>query len=253
MSDKKIHFIYGLHAVESAIKNDASNILGVSYASGRSDKRLNSLLALIKSENIPIESLERVELDKLVNSTKHQGIVAKYQRDKKQFGESDLTELLNTVTEPALLLVLDGITDPHNLGACLRSAEAAGVHGVIIPKDKAADITPIVYKVSAGAAERLPVFRVTNLSRTLDKLKQAGVWITGTDGETDQVIFQANLTGPTALVMGSEGKGMRRLTKEACDQLIKIPMSGQMESLNVSVATGVCLFEIVRQRQNLLK
>jgi len=150
---------------------------------------------------------------------------------------------------PPLLLVLDGVTDVHNFGACLRSADAAGAHGVIVAKDKAAPLNATVRKVACGAAEVVPVYQVTNLSRTLAKLKDAGVWITGTAGEAEASVFEIDMTGPTALVMGAEGKGMRRLTREACDNLAKLPMAGQVSSLNVSVATGICLFEAVRQRQ----
>ena len=162
--------------------------------------------------------------------------------------EADLDAVLNKQSEP-FLLVLDGVTDPHNIGACLRTADAAGVHAVIVPKDKSAGLTATARKVACGAAESVPLIQVTNLSRTLKHLQDKGVWVIGTAGEAEQLIYQVDLKGPTALVMGAEGKGMRRLTREHCDQLVKLPMAGAVSSLNVSVATGVCLYEIVRQRQ----
>ena len=164
--------------------------------------------------------------------------------------EHDLAELLDNLTVPPFLLILDGITDPHNLGACLRTADAAGAHAVITPKDKSATLNATASKVACGAAETVPLIQVTNLARTLTQLKERGVWLLGTAGESATSIYQADLTGPLALVMGAEGKGMRRLTREHCDGLLHIPMAGSVSSLNVSVATGVCLFEAVRQRSN---
>jgi 23S rRNA (guanosine2251-2'-O)-methyltransferase len=164
------------------------------------------------------------------------------------WGEELLFEQLSALDHPPMLLVLDGVTDPHNLGACLRSAEAAGVDAVIVPKDKSADLNATVRKVACGAAETMPFVRVTNLARTLEKLKQQGIWLYGTAGEAAQSVFEVDLKGPVALVMGAEGKGMRRLTREHCDYLVNLPMAGAVSSLNVSVATGICLFEAVRQR-----
>jgi 23S rRNA (guanosine2251-2'-O)-methyltransferase len=160
-----------------------------------------------------------------------------------------LDELLERTEGPPLILVLDGVTDPHNLGACLRTADAAGALAVIVPKDKSATLTPVVRKVACGAAEVIPLVAVTNLARTLEKLQQRGLWVVGTAGEAEQEIYQQDLTGPLVMIMGAEGKGMRRLTREHCDFLVKLPMAGSVSSLNVSVATGVCLFEAVRQRQ----
>ncbi len=160
-----------------------------------------------------------------------------------------LEELLERTETPPLILVLDGVTDPHNLGACLRTADAAGATAVIVPKDKSATLTPVVRKVACGAAEVIPLVAVTNLARTLEKLQQRGLWVVGTAGEAEQEIYQQDLTGPLVMIMGAEGKGMRRLTREHCDFLVKLPMAGSVSSLNVSVATGVCLFEAVRQRQ----
>jgi len=160
-----------------------------------------------------------------------------------------LEEVLERTETPPLILVLDGVTDPHNLGACLRTADAAGATAVVVPKDKSATLTPVVRKVACGAAEVIPLVAVTNLSRTLEKLQQRGLWVVGTAGEAEQEIYQQDLTGPLVMIMGAEGKGMRRLTREHCDFLVKLPMAGSVSSLNVSVATGVCLFEAVRQRQ----
>jgi 23S rRNA (guanosine2251-2'-O)-methyltransferase len=165
------------------------------------------------------------------------------------WGENMLDELLERGEGPALLLVLDGVTDPHNLGACLRTADAAGAQAVIVPKDKSATLNATVRKVACGAAEVIPLVAVTNLARTLEKLQKKGLWVVGTAGEAEQMIYQLDMTGPTVLVMGAEGKGMRRLTREHCDYLAKLPMGGSVSSLNVSVATGVCLFEAVRQRR----
>ena len=178
---------------------------------------------------------------------RHQGVVARC-RAVTVWQEDDLDQLLDGLSVPPLLLVLDGVQDPHNLGACLRSADAAGVHAVIAPRDRAVGLTPVVRKVASGAAETVPFIQVTNLARTLRTLKDKGLWTVGADAEGDGDVFSADLRGPTVLVMGAEGQGMRRLTREHCDLLVRIPMQGTVESLNVSVATGICLFEAVRQR-----
>ena len=183
----------------------------------------------------------------MTGGARHQGAVARYRAPPPR-AESDLSALIEKAGRDALLLVLDGITDPHNLGACLRSAEAAGVTAVIVPKDKAAGITPTVRRAASGAADRVAFFAVTNLARTLKAIKQQGVWLVGLDGESKQDLYSIDLKGPIAIVLGSEGEGMRRLTSESCDFLARIPMRGAVESLNVSVATGVVLFEALRQR-----
>ncbi|MDH5473426.1 MAG: 23S rRNA (guanosine(2251)-2'-O)-methyltransferase RlmB, partial [Gammaproteobacteria bacterium] len=190
--------------------------------------------------------VKKTDLEKRCGSPKTQGIAGRY-RSLTADSENSLDQLL--LKDNLLLLILDGIQDPHNLGACLRSADAAGVDAVIAPKDRATGLTPTVRKVACGAAESVPFIQVTNLARTLKQLKDAEVWIIGAAGEADTVIYDANLTGKLAIVMGAEEKGLRRLTRENCDLLVKLPMAGQVESLNVSVATGVCLFEAVRQRQ----
>jgi 23S rRNA (guanosine2251-2'-O)-methyltransferase len=190
--------------------------------------------------------MQRKALDNKANGEQHQGIMARV-KPARQYSEKDLDEIIAREATP-FFLVLDGVTDPHNLGACLRSADAAGVHGVIVPKDKSAKLNGTARKVACGAAETVPLIKVTNLARTLRDIKEAGVWVVGTAGETDTHVFDANLTGPMAIVMGAEGDGMRRLTREHCDVLVKIPMVGTVSSLNVSVATGICLFEVLRQR-----
>jgi len=248
MSDKNL--VFGIHAVQSLLRNNPEKITRLMILNGRHDRRLEKVLK--DSHGIEREYYKRAKLDELVNGANHQGIVAQCLVSVAKllnWDEDKLLEAIEAQQKPALVLVLDGVTDPHNLGACLRSADAAGVMAVISPKDNAAAITPAVSKVACGAAETVPFIQVTNLVRTLKKLQQQGLWIIGTAGEATQSIHQAKLTGPIALVMGSEGKGMRRLTQETCDELIKIPMAGQVSSLNVSVATGVTLFEIVRQQQ----
>ncbi|MCD8514071.1 MAG: 23S rRNA (guanosine(2251)-2'-O)-methyltransferase RlmB [Nitrincola sp.] len=238
--------VFGLHAVNSVLKRDPARVKVIFVQEGRTDERLNTLLEHASVSGISVQRCARKRLDAMVEGV-HQGVVAECKAIQAA-DESDLQKMLNDLPENALFLILDGVTDPHNLGACLRTAEAAGVLAVIAPKDKSAPLNSTVSKVACGAAEIVPYVQVTNLSRTMQQLQQAGIWITGTAGEAEQTLFQANLKGPSALVMGAEGKGMRRLTREHCDQLVKIPMLGSLTSLNVSVATGVCLFEMVRQR-----
>lgn len=239
--------IYGIHAVESALRNDPENIGRIWMDKQGRKNRLRDLLQLLEEcglSNIPTDA---EQLGKYANTHRHQGVVAEYTR-AQTYTENDLYDLLDRLGEPAFLLVLDGVTDPHNLGACLRSCDATGVHAVIAPRDNAAGITPTARKVASGAAETVPFITVTNLARTLDQLKERGIWLTGTSDKAEQTLFEANLKGPMALVMGAEDKGVRRLTEERCDFLISIPMRGQVSSLNVSVATGVCLYEAMRQR-----
>lgn len=239
--------IYGIHAVKSFLDRTPERIIEVFVLKGRDDKRLHPLLNELHSLGISVQFLNRQTLDNKANGEVHQGIIARVQ-PAKEFNENDLDVILANKQNP-FLLVLDGVTDPHNLGACLRTADAAGVDAVIVPKDKSAQLTSIARKVACGAAEVVPLIRVTNLARTLRDIQQNhNVWIVGTAGEATETIYQTKLTGALALVMGAEGDGMRRLTRECCDQLISIPMAGSVSSLNVSVATGVCLFEILRQR-----
>ncbi|CUX97390.1 23S rRNA (guanosine(2251)-2'-O)-methyltransferase RlmB [Candidatus Hoaglandella endobia] len=239
--------IYGIHAIQALLERDQQCFLDIYLLKGRKDRRLQLLIKQLEQLGIVIKITSRQWLDKKVKGAVHQGIIARVQ-SRKQYQENDLLPLLITRQAAPLLLVLDGITDPHNLGACLRCADAAGVHAVIVPNDRSAQLNATTKKVASGAAETVPLIRVTNLVRTLRLLKHHQVLIVGTTIEADQNIYQSNLNGPLALVIGAEGKGMRRLTREHCDKLISIPMVGTVSSLNVSVATGVCLFEAIRQR-----
>ena len=209
---------------------------------------MEKISALAEQAGIHVETISKHRLEERVDGV-HQGVMAEA-KPLPILGDKELFKLMDEVEHSPLLLVLDGVTDPHNLGACLRTADAAGVAAVIAPRDKSAPLNATAIKVACGAADAVPYFQVTNLSRTLNQLQERGVWVVGTAGEAEGSIYQTDLTGPLALVMGAEGKGMRRLTREQCDLLIKIPMAGEVSSLNVSVATGVTLFEIVRQRSN---
>ncbi|WP_409307991.1 23S rRNA (guanosine(2251)-2'-O)-methyltransferase RlmB [Pectobacterium sp. B1J-3] len=238
--------IYGIHAVKALLERDPQRFLEVFILKGRDDRRLQPVVAELEAQGIVIQLANRQWLDSQSEGAVHQGIVAKVKEGRK-YQENDLPTLLENLETP-FLLVLDGVTDPHNLGACLRNADAAGVHAVIVPRDRSAQLNATVKKVACGAAESVPLISVTNLARTLRLLQEHNVWIVGTAGEADHTLYQSKLTGSLALVMGAEGEGMRRLTREHCDELISIPMAGSVSSLNVSVATGVCLFEAVRQR-----
>lgn len=244
--------IYGIHAVESALRNDPENIGTIWLEKNTRNDRLKKLQTQIAEVGgLKTTPADMEQLNKLSSTGRHQGVVAEYYK-AKDYSENDLYDLLDELDNDGIqpfLLVLDGVTDPHNLGACLRTADGAGIHAVIAPKDNAASINPTVRKVASGAAEAVPFIAVTNLARTLDSLKERGIWLTGTSDKAKQTLYQADLKGPMALVMGAEGTGIRRLTEERCDFLISIPMCGQVSSLNVSVATGVCLYEALRQRQ----
>lgn len=240
-------WLYGLHAMQSVLENEPERVIELFVLKGRNDERLTNIVNQARRFGVSVQFCQRKALDDKVRGEQHQGVVARA-KPARVLDEADLDQVLEKHEQP-FLLVLDGVTDPHNLGACLRTADAAGVHAVVVPKDKSASLTATVRKVACGAAEVLPLIQVTNLSRTLKHLQDKGLWVIGTAGEADQMIYDAKLTGPTALVMGAEGKGMRRLTRENCDELIKLPMAGSVSSLNVSVATGVCLYEIVRQRR----
>ena len=250
-----MEYVYGIHAVDSLLRQHPATVQRLLLQSGRDDKRVAALLALAQNQGVAVVRQPRAALDQLV-SGRHQGAVAEVQVSAalqdgaagNLWEEADLLQAVDNSTGPMLVLVLDGITDPHNLGACLRSADAAGVDAVVVPKDNSADLSPAVRKVACGAAEVVPFVRVTNISRTLQALQARGVWLYGTDGEAEKSVYDADLTGSLALVMGAEGKGMRRLTREQCDFLVKLPMAGSVSSLNVSVATGIVLFEVVRQR-----
>jgi 23S rRNA (guanosine2251-2'-O)-methyltransferase len=237
--------VYGIHAVTAAIDQLEEILL---ESGRRPNVRLAELIDQAKKSRVNITYVHREELDRLAENERHQGVVARLAKSDSAVG-NDPISFVEGLDHPPFVLILDGVTDPHNLGACLRSADAAGVDAVIVPKDNAVGLTPVVRKVACGAAETVPFFQVTNLARTLRDLQQAGVWLTGAAGEAEATIYEADLKSGLGLVMGAEGKGLRRLTREHCDFLIKIPMAGSVESLNVSVATGICLFEAVRQRK----
>ena len=239
--------LIGIHAVEAALNYDAGNIVELYVETGAHNARLKELSDRARDLGIKPHGRDRAALDRMTGGARHQGVVARYNAPAPH-SEAELPKLVEGAGASALFLVLDGVTDPHNLGACLRSAEAAGVTAVIVPKDRAVGLTPVVRRASAGGADRVPLIAVTNLARTLRELKDAGVWITGLAGDTDTTIYGVDFRGPVALVLGSEGEGMRRLTREACDFVARIPMRGGVESLNVSVATGIALFETLRQR-----
>jgi len=243
----KLSKLYGLHSVQAALDYSPKKIHKAWIDSQRQDKRLVRAIDDLLDLGIEPEKVDRKKLDKLADNNNHQGIVIEVEMPG-ELSESDLKDAVSTLSETPLFLVLDNVQDPHNLGACLRTADATGVHGVIITKDNATGITPTVCKVASGAAETVPVYQVTNLSRTLRWLKQQGLWIMAAAGEATQTAYQTDFTVPMVLVVGAEGKGLRRLTKEQCDILLKLPMLGQVESLNLSVATGVLLYEAVRQR-----
>jgi 23S rRNA (guanosine2251-2'-O)-methyltransferase len=241
-------YSYGLHPVKKMLQfssEDCEQLLCLKSQ----NQRLQDVISLAKEKRLAVVFCSKQELSDLAGSEKHQGCVLKVREGHK--AAVSLDQILQQVTDDSLFLVLDGVQDPHNLGACLRSADGAGVKAVIVPKDRAAGMTPVVQKVAAGAAESVPLITVTNLARSLKALKDAGVWLVGTSGDADQTLYQLTLKGPIAVVMGAEGEGMRRLTAEQCDYLVKLPMNGRVESLNVSVASGICLYEVLRQRMSL--
>lgn len=245
MSD--LEKIYGIHAVEALLRHHPKRVKQLLIAEGRNEQGVQAILQLARNERVATQQCSRQEIDEQAGDVVHQGVMA-WVSPSQVWSEQMLETLLEQQETPALLLVLDGVTDPHNLGACIRTADAAGVLAVIVPKDKSATLNATVRKVACGAAEVMPLVSVTNLARTLEKLRQQGFWVVGTAGEAEQTLYQQDLTGNKVLVMGAEGKGMRRLTREHCDFLVKLPMAGSVSSLNVSVATGVCLFEAQRQR-----
>lgn len=241
----KSRVIFGFHAVTARIRHDAASVEEIYVDAGRQDRRMQDLLHAAKDAGVRIIQADDQRLSNMVGTRRHQGVVAKA-------GElslaRNLDELLDVIEGPPLLLVLDGITDPHNLGACLRVADGAGAHAVIAPKDRAVGLNATAAKVASGAAETVPYITVTNLARTLRELKERDILLIGAADEAEESLYAADFARPAALVMGSEGEGMRRLTRETCDVLVHIPMAGAVESLNVSVATGVCLYEARRQR-----
>ncbi|MDX1526511.1 MAG: 23S rRNA (guanosine(2251)-2'-O)-methyltransferase RlmB [Pseudidiomarina maritima] len=239
--------IFGMHSVRAILEQHPERLVEVFATRERQDKPLQDLVSQAQRLGLRVQFVPKATLDKKADNGNHQGI-AITALEAPQLTENDLDALCAKAGKAALFLVLDGVTDPHNLGACLRTADAAGVTAVIAPKDKSASLNPTVRKVASGAAETVPFVQVTNLARTLRQLQENQVWVIGTAGEANDSVYQVDYTGPVAIVMGAEGDGMRRLTRETCDQLIKIPLLGSVSSLNVSVATGVCLYEVVRQR-----
>ena len=247
VADSKRNFVYGLHAVNAVLERAPERLLELWIGQSRDDARTRELRDRAQVLGVRVQPSSAEVLAKLVGDVAHQGAVAAV-RPLRVWDEHDLLQGLSQTVGDPLLLILDGVTDPHNLGACLRTADAAGAHAVLIPKDRAAAVDGVVRKVAAGAAEFVPVASVTNLARAIDLLKERGIWVVGADGEAPQTLYAADLKRPLALVLGAEGTGMRRLTRERCDFLVRIPMAGQVESLNVSVAAGVALFEARRQR-----
>ncbi len=246
MAKKSQEIIYGIHAVEAAIRNQPENILQVFVQQGRNDNRIKKILDIAKNSGVSVQLISNDKLKEKCPKARHQGVVAEIRRSKTNVVSLD--QVLEK--ESVLLLILDEVQDPHNIGACLRTADAAGVDAVIVSKNRSPALTPVMRNVASGAAETVPYIMVSNLARALDKIKQSNVWVMGTSGDATQTIYETSASLRLALVMGSEGKGMRRLTREACDELVSIPMLGSVESLNISVATAVCLYEIRRQQDS---
>lgn len=241
--------IAGIHSVRSALKFGPEGVGALWLDRNRRDPRLAELAQAALQAGIHVRQMSGAELDQASQGIRHQGALA-WVRGPSARPEQDLDTLLDRGAGPPLLLLLDGVQDPHNLGACLRTADAAGVQAVVVPKDRSVGLTPVVVKVASGAAETVPLIQVTNLVRTMERLKERGIWLIGAAGEVQPELYDRNLTGPLGLVMGGEGEGLRRLTRERCDALVRLPMRGRVESLNVSVAAGICLYEALRQRSS---
>lgn len=239
-------WIYGIHAVHTMLKSAPQRVKELYVQRGRLDDRLKKIHKLAEQHGVALQWATVKQLDGKAEG-RHQGVMALCSPGET-YDESFLLKLAKERGGDAFFLMLDGVTDPHNLGACLRAADGAGVQAVIVPKDNSVGLTPVVSKVACGAAETMPLVMVTNLTRTLEKLQQQGAWVVGTTGDAEQLIYDIDLKGPMVLVMGAEGTGMRQLTQKQCDFLVKLPMAGGVSSLNVSVATGICLYEVVRQR-----
>lgn len=242
----ELRLIYGFHAVTSRLRQQAAAVKELYLDQSRNDRRAKDLAQLAVERGVRVMLVDGARLDGMTQHARHQGVVA---RAEPVALARDLDSVLDALSEPALLLILDSITDPHNLGACLRVADAMGVHAVVAPKDRAVGITPTVEKVASGAADTVPFIAVTNLARTMRELKEREIWLIGADQGAGRDLYSVKLEGPLAWVVGAEGEGMRRLTREICDELARIPMRGAVESLNVSVSAGICLAETRRQRQ----
>jgi 23S rRNA (guanosine2251-2'-O)-methyltransferase len=243
MSETRL--IHGFHAITAKLRHAPEDVKEIYVAEGRQDGRVRDLLKAAQAAGVRVLPVDAARLDGMAAGQRHQGVVAKVAATQKFL---TLDDVMENLAEPALLLVLDGVTDPHNLGACLRVADAAGAHAVVAPKDRACGLNATAIKVASGAADTMPYIMVTNLARSLRELQQQGVWVVGAAGEADKDLYAVDLKGPLALVLGAEGAGLRRLTRETCDDLARIPMYGSVESLNVSVASGICLFEARRRR-----
>ena len=239
--------VFGLHAVRAVLERRPKDVLRLSIVAARDDARMRELRDLAAARGIAASAASAEALDRETGGAAHQGVVAEV-RPSAPLNENSLVDLLTAAAEPPLVLVLDGVSDPHNLGACLRTADAAGATAVVAPRDRAAGLGPVVRKVAAGAAETVPFAQVTNLARALRDMKDAGLWIAGLAEDGEKGLYEADLRGPLALVMGSEGRGLRRLTRDGCDFVLSLPMRGAVASLNVSVAAGIALYEALRQR-----
>jgi len=249
MSSSNQIVVAGIHSVRATLTHGDGGVSEVWLEDRRRDRRLAELAGLTQRAGIAVRRVTRDRLDGAAEGAHHQGVLA-WVRTPAARGETDLDTMLDNTQGPPLLLILDGVQDPHNLGACLRTADAAGVQALIAPKDKAVGLTAVACKVASGAARTVPYVRVTNLSRTMAGLKARGIWLIGTAVEVRADLFEIDLTGPLALTLGGEGKGLRRLTRERCDLLVRLPMLGTVESLNVSVTAGICLYEALRQRRD---
>lgn len=237
--------IYGFHAVSAKLRHAPEAVFEVYLSGDRKDARVKKFVAAAEAAGVKLVPSEGDRLDAMVGTRRHQGVVARIDATRR---ELKLVDVLDGLDENALILVLDGVQDPHNLGACLRVADAAGAHAVVAPKDRAVGLNATAVKVASGAADTVPYITVTNLARSLREMREAGVWVVGAAGEAEKSVYQVEQKGPLAWVLGAEGDGLRRLTRETCDELAQIPMHGSVESLNVSVASGICLFEARRQR-----
>ena len=245
MSDTRL--IHGFHAVLSKLRHAADDVKEIYLAAGRQDARVRDLLRVAEIAGVRVMPVDAARLDGMAAGQRHQGVVAKVAAVQRHV---TLDDVLDTLAEPALLLVLDGVTDPHNLGACLRVADAAGAHAVVVPKDRACGLNATAVKVASGAADTVPYITVTNLARSLREMQERNIWVIGAAGETERELYGIDQKAPVAWVLGAEGAGLRRLTRDTCDELASIPMYGTVESLNVSVAAGICLFEARRQRRD---
>ncbi|RZT41840.1 23S rRNA Gm-2251 2'-O-methyltransferase [Cupriavidus agavae] len=242
----KLKLLIGFHAVQARLRQNAQSVSDIYIESNRKDRRMQDFIRLAEGLGVTLHPVDAERLRGMAGTDRHQGVVARAEDVSLAL---NLDELLDGIEGTPLLLILDGVTDPHNLGACLRVADGAGAHAVIAPKDRSVGLNTTVAKVASGAAETVPYITVTNLARTLRELQERGIWVIGTDDGTEKSLYDVDFKGPVAIVMGAEGEGMRRLTRETCDDLVSLPMAGGVESLNVSVASGVVLYEAVRQRR----